>query len=84
VNEVVLDASAILVLLNSEPGAEVVEETLPGAITSTVNLSEAGGDPLQDSRSRSIPTATSRAAPPSGQTSSRPTSPRMTMASRPA
>jgi ribonuclease VapC len=40
VNEVILDASAILALLNAEPGADVVEETLPGAITSTVNLSE--------------------------------------------
>jgi ribonuclease VapC len=41
VNEVVLDASAILALLNAEPGAEAVEETLPGAVISTVNLSEA-------------------------------------------
>ncbi|HEX3127761.1 MAG TPA: type II toxin-antitoxin system VapC family toxin [Thermoanaerobaculia bacterium] len=39
-NEVVLDASAILALLNAEPGGEVVEQTLPGAIISTVNLSE--------------------------------------------
>jgi PIN domain nuclease of toxin-antitoxin system len=39
-NEVVLDASAILALLNAEPGAEVVEETIPGAVISTVNLSE--------------------------------------------
>lgn len=35
-NEVVLDASALLVLLNEEPGAEVVEEAIPGAIVSTV------------------------------------------------
>jgi ribonuclease VapC len=40
VNEVVLDASAILALLNAEPGAEAVEQALPGAIISTVNLSE--------------------------------------------
>ena len=39
-HEPVLDASAILALLNAEPGAEVVEAALPGAFTSTVNLSE--------------------------------------------
>ena len=38
--EVVLDASALLSLLNAEPGAGVVAEALPGAIISTVNLSE--------------------------------------------
>ena len=39
-NEGVLDASALLALLNEEPGAEVVEEAIPGAVISTVNLSE--------------------------------------------
>jgi PIN domain nuclease of toxin-antitoxin system len=40
-SEVVLDASAILALLNAEPGAAVVEEAVPGAVMSAVNLSEA-------------------------------------------
>jgi PIN domain nuclease of toxin-antitoxin system len=39
-SEVVLDASAVLALLNAEPGGEKVEETIPGAAISTVNLSE--------------------------------------------
>lgn len=38
--EVVLDASALLALLNAEPGADVVAEALPGAVISAVNLSE--------------------------------------------
>lgn len=38
--EVVLDASALLALLNAEPGAGVVAEALPGAVISAVNLSE--------------------------------------------
>jgi ribonuclease VapC len=38
--EVILDASALLALLNSEPGADIVTEALPGAIISAVNLSE--------------------------------------------
>ena len=38
--EVVIDASALLALLNGEPGADVVEEALPGGIISAVNLSE--------------------------------------------
>ena len=38
--EVVIDASALLTLLNAEPGADVVAEALPGAAISTVNLSE--------------------------------------------
>lgn len=36
----VLDASALLALLLGEPGAERVEEFLPGAVISAVNLSE--------------------------------------------
>lgn len=38
--ETVVDASALLALLNAEPGAEVVAEALPGAVISAVNLSE--------------------------------------------
>lgn len=38
--DVVLDASALLALLNAEPGSEEVEGTIPGAAISTVNLSE--------------------------------------------
>ena len=37
---VVLDASAILALLNGEPGSRIVEENLPEAAVSAVNLSE--------------------------------------------
>lgn len=39
-SEVVLDASALLALLNREPGEDVVEGTIPGAAIGTVNLSE--------------------------------------------
>ena len=37
---VVLDSSALLCLLNDEPGAERVAAALPGAIVSAVNLAE--------------------------------------------
>jgi len=40
VNNVVLDASALLALLNSEPGSTEVERYIPGATVSAVNLSE--------------------------------------------
>jgi ribonuclease VapC len=40
VPESVLDASAILALLNSEPGSDVVSEALPGSVISALNLSE--------------------------------------------
>ncbi len=36
----VLDASALLVLLNAEPGVEVVSQALPLGVMSAVNLSE--------------------------------------------
>jgi ribonuclease VapC len=39
-NKCVLDASAILTLLNNEAGARTVEELLPGAIVSAVNYAE--------------------------------------------
>jgi PIN domain nuclease of toxin-antitoxin system len=35
-----LDASALLALLNEEPGSQAVETTIPGAAISAVNLSE--------------------------------------------
>jgi PIN domain nuclease of toxin-antitoxin system len=38
--DVVLDASAVLALLGQEPGAEVVERRLRGAVISAVNLAE--------------------------------------------
>ena len=38
--DVVLDASAVLAILNSEAGAEVVWEQLPGAYLSAVNAAE--------------------------------------------
>jgi ribonuclease VapC len=37
---IVLDASAVLALLQEEPGADEVEELLDGALMSCVNLSE--------------------------------------------
>ena len=56
-SEVVLDASALLALLNGEPGAEVVDEHMDGAVISSVNLSEVvaklgdGGMPTESVRS---------------------------------
>jgi ribonuclease VapC len=40
VTSAVLDASAILAVLNSEPGAELVRASLAGAVMSAVNYSE--------------------------------------------
>jgi PIN domain nuclease of toxin-antitoxin system len=40
VTEVVLDASAVIALINEEPGAEVVDAVLDDAVISAVNLSE--------------------------------------------
>ena len=39
-SEFVLDASAVLALLNQETGAGLVEEVLPHSVISTVNLSK--------------------------------------------
>lgn len=39
----VLDASAVLALVNAEPGWERVSEALPGAVMSATNLSEVAG-----------------------------------------
>jgi ribonuclease VapC len=39
-NRVVLDASAVLALLNDEVGAKIVQESLPGAVISSVNFAE--------------------------------------------
>ena len=36
----VLDTSALLVLLNAEPGVEIVAQALPLGVMSAVNLSE--------------------------------------------
>jgi ribonuclease VapC len=38
--EAVLDASAVLALINAEPGADLVLDNLPGAVVSSVNFSE--------------------------------------------
>jgi len=40
VSSVVLDASALLALLNAEKGADLVQESMPRAIISTVNYAE--------------------------------------------
>jgi PIN domain nuclease of toxin-antitoxin system len=40
VNSVVLDASALLALLNAEEGADLVQDFLPQSVISTVNLAE--------------------------------------------
>jgi len=39
-NRRILDASALLALLNSEPGSEVVAALLPDAVISSINFSE--------------------------------------------
>ena len=44
---VVLDASALLVLINGETGAAAVAETLEDAVVSAVNLSEVVGTLLE-------------------------------------
>jgi ribonuclease VapC len=40
VSEAVLDSSAVLALLLAEPGADIVQAALPGALLGTVNLAE--------------------------------------------
>ena len=40
-SEYVLDASALLALLNAEKGADLVQRLLPQSVISTVNLAEA-------------------------------------------
>jgi len=40
VSKVVVDASALLALLNAEPGSDMVAEAISEAVISTVNLSE--------------------------------------------
>jgi ribonuclease VapC len=56
--KVVLDASALLALLNSEPGSRIVEESLSGAAVSAVNLSEV----VSKLSERDMPAATIRTA----------------------
>jgi PIN domain nuclease of toxin-antitoxin system len=43
----VLDASALIALMLDEPGADVVEANLEGAIISAVNLAEVGAKMLE-------------------------------------
>jgi len=40
INKYILDASALLALLNSEHGASIIEPLLPNSIMSTVNIAE--------------------------------------------
>lgn len=40
---VVLDASAVLALIHSEPGADIVDAEMPGALLCSVNLAEVVG-----------------------------------------
>jgi PIN domain nuclease of toxin-antitoxin system len=56
--EVVLDASALLAMLQGEPGAARVIEALPGARISAVNLAEVAGKLI----GAGVPEATARAA----------------------
>jgi PIN domain nuclease of toxin-antitoxin system len=58
VSDVVLDSSAVLALLNAEPGAEAVLSVLPGAWLSAVNAAEVIGK-LVD---RGLPTVDAVAA----------------------
>lgn len=37
---IVLDASAMLALIHAEPGADIVDATMPGALLCSVNLAE--------------------------------------------
>lgn len=39
-SDAVLDSSAVLAYILNEPGAEIVEDVLPGALLCTVNLAE--------------------------------------------
>jgi ribonuclease VapC len=48
VNDVVLDASALLAVLHAEPGAERVEPRLEGAHIGAVNLSEVVAKLIED------------------------------------
>ena len=42
--QVVLDASALLALLNEEPGAGEVQAVVSNAVVSTVNVAEVAGN----------------------------------------
>lgn len=57
-SEVVLDASALLAMLQGEAGAARVIESLPGARISAVNLAEVAGKLM----GAGVPEATARAA----------------------
>jgi ribonuclease VapC len=58
VDDVVLDASALLALMNGEPGGEDVEPMVPRAVMSAVNMAEVVGK-LADG---GLPEASIRAA----------------------
>ena len=55
--DIVLDASAVLALMQAEPGSDVVAATLPGALLGIINLAEVltklhvAGMPVDQSRS---------------------------------
>ena len=51
---VALDASAILVLLNDEPGAAAVVEAIEDAVVSAVNLSEVAGKLVETGMPRQV------------------------------
>ena len=57
-DDVVLDASALLALMNREPGGEDVEPMVPRAVMSAVNMAEVVGK-LAD---KGLPEASIRAA----------------------
>ncbi|HEV2855319.1 MAG TPA: type II toxin-antitoxin system VapC family toxin [Thermoanaerobaculia bacterium] len=57
-SRVVLDASALLALLGTEPGSETVAESIPGAVINTVNLSEVVAKLME----RGVPEAAVRSA----------------------
>lgn len=57
-NDPVLDASAVLALLNREPGHETVSALLPAAVIGTVNLTEV----ISKLCERAVPSATAMEA----------------------
>ena len=48
---VVLDASAMLALIHAEPGADVVDAAMPGALLCAVNLAALVGLSIRNIRS---------------------------------
>lgn len=58
----VLDTSAVMALILNEPGADVVEANLEGALISAVNLAEVGAKMLEKGASLDVIEAEIRAA----------------------